>query len=932
MESDLEKIAIVGMACRLPQAESVEAYWQNLLAGNICTQQKRKWPDGIEAVGGFLNNIDTFDADFFNTSPHEAVAMDPQLRQLLEVSYQAIDRSGLSIEQLRQLNTGIFTSSLPGDYKNLLARDDTFVASPYSFFGNAPSGLSGRLSYFYNINGPSVTVDTACSSGLTALYLARLALLNGDCEAALVGAATLFATSEFYQLAQKSQMLSKSNQCATFDEQADGFVPAEGVVVLVLTSYKIASERQLPVYSLIESLKLNHNGLSNGLMAPSVKQQRNLIASCYQRHHLDQLALIEAHGTGTKLGDPIELRGLEEAFAQYPIKTGCYLGASKMVIGHTLVSSSLASLIKLLFAYEYQIIPPNPLFKNTNSLTIIPSFLTINQQSVPWPADKPYAGISAFGFTGSNAHLILKNLTKKELSIRHKFENYFIFSAKNQEKLYEILSDIKQWLQLDNDLQFSHLSTRLIKRAQHFSYRFALYAKNYEDLILSLERILEEKFPCHGQLMKLDGDRKLQRMIDVPDKFIKQWLQGEEFVFDQHQLPLPFQGLPYYPFTKKHYWVPPLNQYVEAKKIKSLIRNQEGMPREEGIVNDGVLSIMIKGLERLLNYREKDIDPEQSLLELGVDSLTAMQLINYLKENNVLADINLLWEATSLHEFASTLTSTNAKQSIPPWFNDAIFARLNLIYVTSKSMTWAVSQNSGAPLLLLPPLNCNYQVWLRQINVFQQQGYQVHIPHYPGHYPQAKLIQAFGLEVIADEIKDYALYLSDRPHCVAWSLGGVLGLLAAIQNQNCFKSMILVACAAYFDSHLFEKTIEMQKELAEVEHFLKIVFQTESPINEIISAQTPMPVLKDYYQALMALSLSQKQIQSITIPTQLVYGQNDPVICLKEMDFLRHIPEALFEAYHDAGHFIPLTHARTFNQQCMSFIHDVEKEISHAAL
>ncbi len=934
MPTDLEKIAIVGMACRLPHAESVEEYWQNLLEGNICTRQKRQWPDGIEATGGFLNNIDAFDADFFNVSPHEAMGMDPQLRHLLEVSYQAVDRSGLSIEQLRQLNTGIFTSSLPGDYKNLLARDDAFVTSPYSFSGNAPSALSGRLSYFYNINGPSVTVDTACASGLTALYMARLALLNGDCDAALVGTVTIFASSEFYQLAQKSQMLSQSNQCAAFDEQADGFVPAEGVVVLVLTSYKIACELRLPVYGLIESLKLNHNGLSNGLMAPNNKQQRNLIARCYQLHHLEQLALIEAHGTGTKLGDPIELRGLEEAFAEHHTKTECYLGASKMIIGHTLVSSSLASLIKILLAYEQQIIPPNPLFKNANPLGAIPSFLTINQQAVLWPAGKSYAGISAFGFTGSNAHLVLKGLTKEEIPIRHEFENYFIFSAKNQGKLYEILTEIKRWLQCGEILHFAHLSARLIKRARHFNYRLAVYAKSYADLRLILTQMLEEQVSCHSQLIELDAYGKLRAMATVPEQCIRQWLQGEEFVFDQYRLPLPFHALPNYPFTKERYWVQSARQNVNNKEVELSFRSQNyALPMEIGMDKEATLLLITKGLGELLGYQEKNIDPEKNLLELGLDSLTAVQLIGYLKENNLLADIKLIWEVGSLHEFAARLAPMNiVKQPIAPWFDDAILARLNLIRTTGKSMTWIVSQNQGTPLLLLPPLNCHYQVWLRQINVFQQQGYQVHIPHYPGHYPQAKLIQGFSLETIAYDIRDYALHFGQVPHCVGWSLGGVLSLLVAMQNKNCFKSMTLVACAAHYDSNLFEKTIEMQNELTKAELFLKIVFQTEKAMNEVISAQAPMLVLKDYYQSLMSLSLSQKQIQSITVPTQLVYGQTDPVIRIEEMNFLCHIPGALFKIYHDGGHFIPLTHAKEFNQQLMTFVRDLEKAVCNASI
>ncbi len=418
-----ERIVLAGMACRLPDADSANEFWHNLLAGTVSTKKVRRWSDNTTAISGFLDNPDAFDAAFFNVSPNEARCMSPQLRQLLEVSYQAIESSGLSIKKLAELNTGVFCTALPGDYKNLLAKNSQAAVNPYSFSGNAFSAISGRLSYFYDFHGPSIAIDTACSSGLTALHLAQLSIKNGDCDAALVGGVSIFSTSEFHTLASSSHMLSSTNECAAFDEKADGFVASEGVVCLLLLGESKARELGVPIYGSIKAIGLNHNGLSNGLMAPNAKQQEALIKKTYEKAgvSLSDVALFETHGTATKLGDSLEIRGLTNALPQ---ESDCYLGASKMIIGHTLVCSALASVIKTALAHHYQIIPPNPLFQKVNSLFVLPKHLIINNQPMPWPEGTRYASISAYGFTGSNGHLIMEFTPglSRDLPLPYSFE------------------------------------------------------------------------------------------------------------------------------------------------------------------------------------------------------------------------------------------------------------------------------------------------------------------------------------------------------------------------------------------------------------------------------------------------------------------------------------------------------------------------------
>jgi 3-oxoacyl-(acyl-carrier-protein) synthase/pimeloyl-ACP methyl ester carboxylesterase/aryl carrier-like protein len=781
--SSLDKIALVGMACRLPGANSLNEFWDNLLSGTVSTKKTRTWPDDSSATSGFIDNPNSFDAAFFNVSPNEAQCMSPQLRQLLEVSYQAIENSGLSVAQLAEWNTGVFCTSLPGDYKNLLAQNEQAAVNPYSFSGNAFSAISGRLSYFYDFHGPSVAIDTACSSGLTALHLAQLSIKNGDCEAALVGGASIFSTSEFHTLATSSHMLSKSNECAAFDEKADGFVASEGVICLVLISEKKAKELGLPVYGLIKEISLNHNGLSNGLMAPNAKQQETLIRKTYKKAGLtlNDIALFETHGTATKLGDSLELRGLTEALTVDARHSNCYLGASKMIIGHTLVCSALASVVKTALSYHYQIIPPNPLFTKVNPLLNIPAGLSINNQPVPWPVDKHYASISAYGFTGSNGHLIME------------------FVAGNS------------------------------------------------------------------------------RAISQP-----------------------------FSFAKKDYSV--------QKAIGKVKQVQAGTK---------ALQSCIEILCEVLSYQNELIDMNKSLAELGIDSLTALTVLNKLKERGYTTSADKVWSAASVIAFSKELlTQTHELPESEVSLNIPEIPGMRAY--RKAGLTWLSSTNQGtAQLLLLPPLNSDYKAWLRQIPVLLKRDYQIHIPYYPGHDAH-ELSEPFVLENLAKKIAAFARSLDENPHFIGWSLGGILSILVAVAEPELMKSMSLIACTTRFDYSLFEKTVEMQDDLRANNDVLKIAFQTNQSISDYISCKTPMSILKDYYQELMNLSIDPVLLARIDLPTQIILGKQDPVINEQQIEHLKVIPHQALTVFEKAGHFIPITFAAEFNQLLTSFISSVE--------
>jgi 3-oxoacyl-(acyl-carrier-protein) synthase/pimeloyl-ACP methyl ester carboxylesterase len=882
MINNQEKIALVGMACRLPDAKTVNEFWQNLLQGRISTKKNRRWSDGNQALSGFLDDPNHFDAAFFNISPNEAQCMSPQLRQLLEVSYQAIESSGLTIKKLGELNTGVFCTGLPGDYKNLLAQDKHDAINPYSFSGNAPSAMSGRLSYYYDFHGPSISIDTACSSGLTALHLAQLSIKNGDCEAALVGGASLFSTSEFHTLATASQMLSNAHECAAFDEKADGFVASEGIVCLLLIRESKAKELGLPIYGLIKEIKLNHNGLSNGLMAPNAKQQESLIKKTYQQAGLSlkDIALFETHGTATKLGDSIELRGLSNALVSEENTSACYLGASKMIIGHCLVSSALASVIKVALSYHYKIIPPNPLFKTLNPLLTIPEGLVINTTPVPWPKEKQYASISAYGFTGSNGHLIMEFVEPSPPVFEpYEYQHYFLISAASLDSLTQLLSDLSSWLAEHPDCSLDAFSIRLLRRPLTMKYRLAVYAKDIQQL--------------HHALNNADICLALPA-----NERIEQWLAGEEVDFDCEHLGLTTELLPPYPFDTTEYHVQKNQKQITKARTQTL-----------------EMQACIEVLCEVLSYQSNKLDMSKSLAELGIDSLSALNVLTKLKERGYVTSADKVWSAPTVRDFAHELT--------PPQHEEANIDIPGMRKKKRNGLVWLYSSGDGPILILLPPLNSDYKAWMRQIPMLLQLNYQLYIPYYPGHEAQA-MEEPLVLAELAMKIADFAFSLSQKAHFIGWSLGGILSILIAVAHKSLIKSMTLIACTTQFDESLFEKTVEMQNDLKSKSELLKIAFQTDQSISDYISCNTSMTILKDYYQELINLSINQEALCAINIPTQIILGKQDPVINEQQIERLKKIPHQALTVFKHAGHFIPITSAAEFNSLLLSFVTLVE--------
>jgi acyl transferase domain-containing protein len=360
---------------------------------------------------GALEEYDRFDPLFFNLSPTEAESMDPQQRVFLEACWHSIENAGYDARSLSGSKCGVFVGCANADY-HLLSREQRLSAQ--GFTGGATSILAARISYFLNLQGPCISIDTACSSSLVAIAQACDSLATGVSDLALAGGVFVMAGPELHIKTTQAGMLSPEGQCFSFDQRADGIVPGEAGGVVLLKRLADAQRDGDIIHAVIEGWGVNQDGKSNGITAPNPESQTRLEQEVYDRYQIDpaSIQLIEAHGTGTKLGDPIEVEGLKQAFKKYTQnKEYCALGSVKSNIGHCTTAAGIAGFIKLVLALEHQQLPPTINFERLNEhIDLSDSPFYINSRLQEWKlngAAKRQGAISSFGFSGTNAHVVV---------------------------------------------------------------------------------------------------------------------------------------------------------------------------------------------------------------------------------------------------------------------------------------------------------------------------------------------------------------------------------------------------------------------------------------------------------------------------------------------------------------------------------------------
>ncbi|WP_167493161.1 type I polyketide synthase [Micromonospora ureilytica] len=423
-----EPVAIVGIGCRLPQADGPEQFWQLLSDGVDATGDvpADRWdaeallgagPGAPGTVvtrrGGFLDRIDLFDNAFFRISAREARAMDPQQRLFLEVAWEALEDAGITLEHRRAARVGVFVGMNTTDYQQLLTRRARDVDLYYGT-GNSFSGTAGRLSYFLDVRGPSLAIDTACSSSLVAVHLAVQSLRAGEADVALAGGVNVMVGPTVHLAMSAAGALSPDGRCKTFDAGADGYGRGEGAGVVVLKPLALAERDGDRIYAVIRGSAVNHNGASGGLTVPGGEAQEELIRSALAVGGVaaSDVDYLEAHGTGTVLGDAVEVRAIARALGggRQPDRP-LLVGSVKTNIGHLEAAAGIAGLIKTALALRHGELPAHlHVSQPTNQVDWARLPVRITTSTTPWPATggRPrVAGVSAFGFTGTNAHVVL---------------------------------------------------------------------------------------------------------------------------------------------------------------------------------------------------------------------------------------------------------------------------------------------------------------------------------------------------------------------------------------------------------------------------------------------------------------------------------------------------------------------------------------------
>ena len=601
--SSAEAVAIIGMAGRLPGSPDLDTFWRHLEAGRDLVEEipADRWDWRSQTTdprtgdgdgrrwGGFVADVDRFDAAFFGISPREAELMDPQQRLLLEVVWSAVEDAGYPPTALAGRRVGVFVGVTNSDYLDV-QRAAGRGPEGHTLTGAALSIIANRVSYLLDLRGPSVAVDTACSGSLTAVHQAVTALRDGSCDVAIAGGVSLILSPTLYVALGKSEMLSEDGRCKTFDRRANGYVRGEGVGVVVLRRLADARRDGDPLRAVVRGTALNHGGRTASLTSPNPDVQADLIVDAYRASGVDPVTVgyVEAHGTGTALGDPIEVTGLTTAFARLyaaagrtvPPQPTCAIGSVKTNIGHLEAAAGIAGLLKVVLALQHATIPASLHFQERNpyvDLTGSPFFIAAATRAWDPPTDERnaplprLAGVSSFGFGGANAHVVVEEAPAPAAGAgrRPAGELVFVLSARDEAALTRYarhLSAFLRRLATEGPRPCpAEVAYTLQVGRDAMTERLAIVAVDLARLIERLDGFVEGQGGTHqgvfrGTAAPGDGRGDASDPADArPDVLARRWVGGG--TVDWHGW---YEGraprripLPTYPFARTRHWVAP---------------------------------------------------------------------------------------------------------------------------------------------------------------------------------------------------------------------------------------------------------------------------------------------------------------------------------------------------------------------------------------
>ena len=629
------EIAVIGMSGRFSGARNTGEFWANLKNGvdSVAEVPAHRWdvdkyydpdpkaPDKTYCKwSGTVPGADRFDPLFFNISPREAEMMDPQHRLVLEESFRAIEDAGYSPGALSGKKCGVFIGVMQGDYDQRLSGSGL---DTQSITGNLSSFIPARISYFLNLTGPNMAIDTACSSSLVAVHQGCQSIINGESEIALAGGVCIQTTPTTHISIAKGEILSRTGRCRTFDNNADGFVPGEGVAVVMLKTLAKAIKDRDHIYGVIKGSGINQDGKTNGITAPSGNSQAQLEMETYDTFGInpENISYVEAHGTGTKLGDPIEVSALTRAFRKYTVKKQyCAIGSVKTNIGHALAAAGVAGLIKVLLCMKHGKLVPSLHFNNENehiNFQNSPFYVPIGYED--WKKEKGprVAAISSFGLSGTNCHMVLEEAPSQKADADMPAYPYYIIplSAKIEAVLKQKTEELYNWLKNEGDqYQTGHVSYTLSVGRSHFAFRQAMVIKDIDDLKKTIMELRESGSADNcvmnnlkqnpfkpepalvefGKQLMIDLKDPLdmteeeyrKKLMALADLYVKGFDPDWNILYEGRQYKRI--SLPPYPFSNEHYWLPIREEPVKERiaRLHPMIGANKSTLKEQRFITE----------------------------------------------------------------------------------------------------------------------------------------------------------------------------------------------------------------------------------------------------------------------------------------------------------------------------------------------------------
>lgn len=617
-----QEIAVIGMACILPEADNYHEFWENLKAGRDClgympeeyeayyaptenegfctaigTSVTDVHEQRVKSRSGYIRDTDKFDAAFFGISPREAEYIDPSHRIFLQTAWTALEDAGYGLDRIRNSLTGVFVGRdhNSSNFYKLMTKSDNM-----STLGSWHSILASRLSYAFNLRGPAVVLDTACSSGLTAVHEACLALRNGDCRQAVAGGIAFGGGNspddgEDKQGDALAAVGSTDDTVRAFDKKSSGTVFGEGCVVFILKRLDHAIDDGDFIHAVIKGSAANNDGASNGITAPNPAAQEEVILRAWENAGVnpEDISYVEAHGTGTLLGDPIEFNALNKAFRKHTDKRQfCGLGTAKGNVGHLVAASGCAGMLKVILAMKHRTLPASIHFEEPNQyISFIDSALYMVDETKPWIPHKGklLADVSAFGFSGTNVHVVLEEMPQQQTAAITEELRVLTLAARTEWSLTELLGRYDRFLATAGTLDLDALCYTANTGRGSYSYRAAVLFRNQKELTEKVRKLYlgglrtdEESGIYAGHYRIISNKRQDREPGDVTESQIREineeaadlsarvlsgddgvwkkllscYIRGGQIDWLRLQKSAKKMPLPTYPFEKKLYWAP----------------------------------------------------------------------------------------------------------------------------------------------------------------------------------------------------------------------------------------------------------------------------------------------------------------------------------------------------------------------------------------